>query len=83
MQSLADLTVGWRHRATELLGEDATAWARTLTTTGEQAALLRADDVPIDTITDLGRSVVAAVGEKRSTWRRWNLHASGEGVQMR
>ena len=34
VQSLADLTVGWRQRADTLLGEDATGWARTLTATG-------------------------------------------------
>ena len=82
VQSLADLTANWRHRAGEVLGEDATGWARTLTGTGEQAALLRADDVPLDTITDLGQSVVAAVGEKRSTWRRWNLHAEASRQLM-
>ena len=83
VQSLAALTANWRHRAGEVLGEDATGWARTLTTAaGEQTALLRADDVPLDTITDLGRSVVAAVGEKRSTWRRWNLHAEASRQLM-
>ena len=83
VQSLAALTANWRHRAGEILGEDATAWARTLTTAaGEQAALLRADDVPLDTITDLGQSVVAVVGEKRSTWRRWNLHSEASRQLM-
>src|SRR5699024_1853044 len=82
VQSLATLTANWRHRAGELLGEDATAWARTLTATAEQTALLRADDVPLDTITDLGQSIVAAVGEKRSTWRRWNLHAEASRQLM-
>lgn len=37
--------------------------------------LLRADDVPLDVIGTLGQSVVDVVGEKRSTWRRWNLTA--------
>ncbi|WP_027287042.1 MobF family relaxase [Ruania albidiflava] len=82
VQSLAALTANWRHRAGEVLGEDATGWARTLTGTGEQAALLRADDVPLDTITDLGQSVVAAVGEKRSAWRRWNLHSEASRQLM-
>lgn len=83
VQSLATLTANWRHRAGTVLGEDATAWARTLTTAaGEQTALLRADDVPLDTITDLGQSVVAAVVEKRSTWRRWNLHAEASRQLM-
>ncbi|WP_270618479.1 MobF family relaxase [Micrococcus luteus] len=80
VQSLADLTAGWRHRATELLGEDATGWARTLATAAEPSVLLRADDVPLDTIADLGSAV--AVGEKRSTWRRWNLHAEASRQLM-
>ncbi|WP_166998744.1 MobF family relaxase [Paramicrobacterium fandaimingii] len=80
--SLADLTAEWRNRAGTLLGEDATGWARTITATGVPAALLRADDVPLDTIADLGRSVVAVVGEKRSTWRRWNLHAEASRQLM-
>lgn len=82
VHSLADLTADWRHRADTVLGEDATGWARTLATTGETTALLRADDVPLDTITDLGHSVVAVVGEKRSTWRRWNLHAEASRQLM-
>lgn len=36
---------------------------------------LRADDVPLDFIEEVGRRVVAAVGEKRSTWRRATLYA--------
>lgn len=80
--SLAALTTDWRTRATELLGEDATGWARTLTASADTNGLLRADDVPLDTITDLGQSVVAVVGEKRSTWRRWNLHAEASRQLM-
>ena len=43
---------------------------------------MRADDVPLDTITDLGQSVVAVVGEKRSTWRCWNLHSEASRQLM-
>lgn len=82
VHSLADLTTDWRHRASALLGEDATRWARTVTTTAEKTVLLRADDVPLDTIADLGRSVVEVVGEKRSTWRRGNLHAEASRQLM-
>src|SRR5699024_6045570 len=68
VHSLADLTRNWRTRATNLLGEDATSWATTIaSTTGQAPVLLRADDVPLDEITELGRSVVEVVGEKRST----------------
>jgi conjugative relaxase-like TrwC/TraI family protein len=81
VRSLADLTAEWRARATHLLGEDATAWARTVTANGAPL-LLRADDVPLDVIASLGRSVVEAVGEKRSTWRRWNLTAEAARQTM-
>jgi conjugative relaxase-like TrwC/TraI family protein len=82
VHSLAELTADWRHRAGELLGEDATGWVRTLTAGVEKTAVLRADDVPLDTITDLGQAVVAVVGEKRSTWRRWNLHSEASRQLM-
>ena len=74
VRSLADLTGEWRERASHLLNEDATRWAHTVTANDAQM-LLRADDVPLDVIASLGRSEVEAVGEKRSTWRRWNLTA--------
>ncbi|WP_454137595.1 MobF family relaxase [Microbacterium paulum] len=81
VRSLADLTADWRARTTHLLGEDATTWARTVTANGAPL-LLRADDVPLDVIASLGRSVVEAVGEKRSTWRRWNLTAEAARQTM-
>lgn len=74
VHSLADLTAAWRHRAGQVLGTDATTWARQVTA-NEEPLLLRADDIPLDVIANLGGSVVEAVGEKRSTWRRWNLMA--------
>lgn len=74
IHSLVDLTAGWRSRATDLLGEDSTTWARNTLANNPQR-LLRADDIPLDLIEEVGRSVVVAVGEKRSTWRRANLYA--------
>lgn len=83
VRSLAVLTGEWRERALHLLGEDATRWARTVTVTATNAPLLlRADDVPLDVIDSLGHSVVEAVGEKRSTWRRWNLTAEAARQTM-
>ncbi|WP_372967102.1 MobF family relaxase [Microbacterium sp.] len=81
VRSLADLTAEWRQRAGRLLGRDATAWARRVTTK-EAPLLLRADDVPLDVIASLGQSVVETVGEKRSTWRRWNLTAEAARQTM-
>ena len=48
----------------------------------DKPLLLRADDMPLDVIGELGRSVVEVVGEKRSTWRRWNLMAEGSRQTM-
>ena len=38
--------------------------------------------MPLDVIGELGRSVVEVVGEKRSTWRRWNLMAEASRQTM-
>ena len=80
-RSLADLTNDWRTRASGVLGRDATSWARTITD-NDKPSLLRADDVPLDAIGELGQSVVEVVGEKRSTWRRWNLMAEASRQTM-
>ncbi|MEJ1092947.1 MobF family relaxase [Microbacterium istanbulense] len=81
VRSLADLTGEWRERATKTLGRDATMWAREVTD-NDKPLLLRADDVPLDVIGEIGRSVVEVVGEKRSTWRRWNLMAEASRQTM-
>lgn len=81
VRSLAELTDDWRTRATHLLGQDATRWAQEVAV-NPPAMLLRADDVPLEVITEIGQAVVAVVGEKRSTWRRWNLHAEASRQLM-
>jgi len=81
LHSLAELTAGWRERAGTILGADATGWARQVAATGG-AVIVRADDVPQDTIDNLGRAVMGVVGEKRSTWTRWNLHAEASRQTM-
>lgn len=81
VRSLADLTAEWRQRAGRLLGTDATSWARRVAA-NEAPLLLRADDIPLDVIGSLGRTVVEVVGEKRSTWRRWNLTAEAARQTM-
>lgn len=81
LHSLADLTAGWRDRASTILGEDATTWARRVAS-NDQPLLFRADDIPLDVLRSIGESVVAAVGEKRSTWRRWNLTAEAARQTM-
>lgn len=82
VHSLADLTSGWRERAGRLLGEDATGWAGGLLAEAQQVRPLRADDVPLEVISELGQAVVEVVGEKRSTWRRWNLHSEASRQSM-
>ena len=81
VRSLAALTASWRERAGRVLGSDATSWARGVTA-NEEPLLLRADDVPLDMIDSLGADVVATVGEKRSTWHRWNLTAEAARQTM-
>ena len=81
VRSLGDLTAEWRDRASKTLGRDATTWARE-TTDHDKPLLLRADDLPLNVIGELGRSVVEVVGEKRSTWRRWNLMAEASRQTM-
>ncbi|GAA1750491.1 MobF family relaxase [Agromyces humatus] len=82
VRSLADLTAEWRVRAARVLGVDASSWAPTASANRAQRAL-RADDVPLDEIAALGASVVAAVSEKRATWRHWNLAAEAARQTMR
>lgn len=57
-----------------MLVMDATRWARRVAGNPPQP-VLRADDVPLDTIEQLGGAVVEVVGEKRTAWRRWYLTA--------
>ena len=82
VRSLADLTAEWRDRTDRVLGEDATRWARTAAAVSEPVRLPRADDISLETIGRLGGSVVDVVGESRSTWRRWNLHAEASRQLM-
>ena len=81
VRSLADLTAEWRNRAGHVLGQDATGWARSVTNNRE-AMLLRADDIPLDMVAELGQAVVEEVSEKRASWRHWNLHAEASRQTM-
>jgi conjugative relaxase-like TrwC/TraI family protein len=74
VRSLAELTAAWRERAERVLGEGATKWASTAVTS-PLAPMLRAEDMPRETIDELGVSVMTALSEKRTTWRHWNLSA--------
>jgi len=73
--SLSELTGQWRRRARRVLDEDPVGWARQVVAAGSHEALLRADDVDLGEIDRLVHVVVEQVADRRSTWRRWNLHA--------
>lgn len=81
VRSLAELTAAWRDRAEPILGEDATTWA-SAAATSQSALLLCAEDVPHEAINSLGLSVMAAVSEKRATWRHRNLLAEAARQTM-
>jgi conjugative relaxase-like TrwC/TraI family protein len=82
-RSLTDLTGDWRARADLVLGQDAT-WA-SATSANSPALVMRAEDVPPETVHSLGLSAMTAVSEKRSTWRHWNLaaEAARQTMQLR
>ncbi|MFS2282061.1 MobF family relaxase [Microbacterium sp. OR21] len=82
VRSLADLTADWRQRAGRILGRDANGWARVLTHGVTLRRVLCADDVPLDVVGEVGQVVMETVGEKRSTWTRWNLHAEASRQLM-
>jgi conjugative relaxase-like TrwC/TraI family protein len=82
VRSLTDLTAQWRDRASTILGEDSTTWATRIIASSTRPPLQRADNLPLDVLEDMGRTVVDVVGAKRSTWRRWNLHAEASRQLM-
>ncbi len=81
LHSLAELTDGWRYRAQALLHADPTGWAHSVLAPGGSTGL-RAEDVPLGLVAEVGQQVVAVVGEKRSTWRHWNLWAEASRQTM-
>ncbi|CAN5493614.1 hypothetical protein BH23ACT9_BH23ACT9_25520 [soil metagenome] len=83
MRSLADLREDWRTRATTVLGKTAQGWAGDLVAHGRRTQqLLRADDLSELTVVGVAGRVVEVVGERRSTWRRWNIHAEASRQLM-
>ncbi|MEO2108682.1 MAG: MobF family relaxase [Actinomycetota bacterium] len=73
---LGELMTGWRDRASAVLEHPAEDWAARLLREGQRSQqLLTADALSDPTIAGVARHVVEVVGERRSTWRRWNLHA--------
>lgn len=65
-----------RECATGVLGADATEWTRDLIATQQQShEPLHAYTLDDEVILKTADAVVQTVGEKRSTWRHWNLWA--------
>ncbi|WP_157001554.1 MobF family relaxase [Agromyces laixinhei] len=81
VRSLADLNHGWRERATRVLRQDATKWAR-IASADVAPPVLHAEDIPLDVIATIGAQVLHAVSEKRATWRHWNLVAEAARQTM-
>ena len=81
VRSLSDLTTDWRSRAAAVLGEDATRWAdrASRTSTPPTPPL---DRLAEDQVAALAERVMERVGERRSTWRRWNLYAEAARQTM-
>jgi conjugative relaxase-like TrwC/TraI family protein len=81
VRSLAELTAEWRERALRVLGHHTTPQV-SAADVGASPAVLHATDIPRDTIGTLGLNVVRAVGERRATWRHWNLVAEAARQTM-
>jgi conjugative relaxase-like TrwC/TraI family protein len=82
IRSLFDLTCEWRGRAQTILGASPVEWTRAVTARPVARPMLRADDIPLRVVAEVGVSVVGAVSEKRSTWRHWNLWAEASRQTM-
>jgi conjugative relaxase-like TrwC/TraI family protein len=82
IRSLFDLTGEWRGRAEPILGVSPVEWARRVTARPVARPMLRADDIPLRVLADVGVCVIGAVSQKRSTWRHWNLWAEASRQTM-
>ncbi|WP_245951269.1 MobF family relaxase [Phytoactinopolyspora halophila] len=83
VRSLAELTGDWRRRATAVLGVEAGALARDVCgTSSTHTRTRRADQVADADVRAFAAQIVRAVGEKRATWTRWNLHAEASRTLM-
>jgi conjugative relaxase-like TrwC/TraI family protein len=80
LRSLVDLTAEWRHRASERLGAEATAWAAALL--GAGGTPVTVDDAPLAAIEAIAADVVATVEVKRAVWTHWTLMAEASKQTM-
>jgi conjugative relaxase-like TrwC/TraI family protein len=75
LRSLAELTDRWHTAAGRLLDTPPGEWTRALLAGRRVQQRLHAADVSTQTVHGVAGRVLEVVGERRSTWRRWNLHA--------
>ncbi len=73
-RSLAEMTEGWRERATSYVGDDHIAWVAGLTGWNDMP-LLHAGDLNDEILMDAASAVVATVAERHSAYSRQNLMA--------
>lgn len=81
VRPLADLTAEWRTRAGQVLGADAATWARGITP-ARTPTFQCPENITRTLVEGLGARVVAEVGQKRTTWRHWNLWAEASRQTM-
>ena len=84
IESLADLSEQWRERAGRILGQDPTEWAQGLLSAAlaDPGQVFTAGDVPQDVVDMAASVVLGVVGDKRATWKHWNLWAEAERQTM-
>ncbi|MGY0541414.1 MobF family relaxase [Nocardioides sp. YJ-D4] len=81
IRSLADLSFDWRRRAARVIGPDPIAWTGAVMA-DDAVLVVRALDIAGEVIDQIGAAVVAVVGQKRATWRHWNMWAEASRQTM-
>ncbi|WP_285100911.1 MobF family relaxase [Promicromonospora sp. MEB111] len=84
IKSLEDLTTEWRERAGRILGTDPVKWAQGLLSAAlaDPGRVFAAGDVPQEVVDMAACVVLGVVGDKRATWKHWNLWAEAERQTM-
>ncbi len=73
--NLTESVDGWRTVAADVLDQDPTIWANTVTDTPDPATLSDSAGLADEDAEAIALCVVDAVSTARSTWTRWNLTA--------
>ncbi|MFI9485357.1 MobF family relaxase [Promicromonospora sp. NPDC052451] len=84
IKSLEELTAQWRERAGRILGQDPTEWAQGLLSAAltDPGQVFTAADVPQEVVDMAASVVLGVVGDKKATWKHWNLWAEAERQTM-